>query len=98
MTSQGITTDRIAIRTGKLVNLLIPILNHCHCKSLTAPMFRRFVTLALLCLVASATYAQVTAPDFSIVVLPDPQNATQYYPAVLNSQAKWIVDNQKALN
>jgi len=98
MTSQGIPKDKRAIRTGKLVNLLIAILNHCHCKSLTAPMFRRFVTLALLCLVASATHAQVTAPDFSIVVLPDPQNATQYYPAVLNSQAKWIVDNQKALN
>jgi hypothetical protein len=42
--------------------------------------------------------AQVNPPDFTVVVLPDPQNETQYFPQVLNSQTKWIVNNQKALN
>ncbi|HET9166934.1 MAG TPA: carboxypeptidase regulatory-like domain-containing protein, partial [Candidatus Angelobacter sp.] len=44
------------------------------------------------------TSAQVNPPDFTVVVLPDPQNETQYFPQVLNSQTKWIVNNQKALN
>jgi len=42
--------------------------------------------------------AQVNPPDFTVVVLPDPQNETQYFPQVLNSQTTWIVNNQKALN
>jgi hypothetical protein len=42
--------------------------------------------------------AQVNPPDFTVVVFPDPQNETQYFPQVLNSQTKWIVNNQKALN
>lgn len=36
--------------------------------------------------------------DFAIVVLPDPQNTTQFHPEVLNAQMNWIVNNQKALN
>jgi Carboxypeptidase regulatory-like domain/Calcineurin-like phosphoesterase/Bacterial Ig domain len=42
--------------------------------------------------------AQVNAPDFTVVVLPDPQNETQYFPQVLNSQTQWIVNNRQALN
>jgi carboxypeptidase family protein/calcineurin-like phosphoesterase family protein/Big-like domain-containing protein len=53
--------------------------------------------IALWALPPKAT-AQVSPPDFTVVVLPDPQNETQYFPQVLNSQTKWIVNNQKALN
>src|SRR5512140_155773 len=42
--------------------------------------------------------AQVNPPDFTVVVLPDPQNETQYLPQVLNSQTQWIVNNRQALN
>lgn len=42
--------------------------------------------------------AQVNPPDFTVVVLPDPQNETQYFPQVLNSQTQWIVNNRQALN
>lgn len=42
--------------------------------------------------------AQVNPPDFTVVVLPDPQNETQFFPQVLNSQAQWIVNNRQALN
>ena len=42
--------------------------------------------------------AQVSPPDFTVVVLPDPQNETQSFPQVLNSQAQWIVNNRNALN
>jgi hypothetical protein len=41
---------------------------------------------------------QVSPPDFTVVVLPDPQNETQYFPQALNSQAQWIVNNRQALN
>ena len=42
--------------------------------------------------------AQVTAPDFSIVLLPDTQNEAQYYPQQLDAQTQWVVDNQSSLN
>ena len=42
--------------------------------------------------------AQVNPPDFTVVVLPDPQNETQYFPQALNSQTQWIVNNRQALN
>ena len=42
--------------------------------------------------------AQVNPPDFTVVVLPDPQNETQFFPQVLNSQAQWIVNNRQVLN
>ncbi len=34
-----------------------------------------------------------TSEDFTLVVFPDTQNESQYYPAVYVSQAQWIVDN-----
>ena len=61
----------------------------------TTGLFLFFIALWALPPVASA---QVNPPDFTVVVLPDPQNETQYFPQVLNSQTKWIVNNQKALN
>lgn len=41
---------------------------------------------------------QVNPPDYTVIVLPDPQNETQFFPQVLNSQAQWIVNNRQALN
>ena len=36
--------------------------------------------------------------EFSIVLLPDTQNYSDYAPAVYNSQTQWIVDNKEELN
>ncbi len=36
--------------------------------------------------------------SFSVVILPDTQNYSQFYPAIFTSQTQWIVDNQAALN
>jgi hypothetical protein len=36
--------------------------------------------------------------DFSLVILPDLQNMSQYYPAVELSMTQWVVDNQTANN
>src|SRR5437868_9885234 len=61
----------------------------------------------LLCFIAASffvlvlqptTQAQVQNGDFSIVVLPDTQYYSESYPAILNSQMQWIVNNAAALN
>jgi hypothetical protein len=36
--------------------------------------------------------------DFTVVVLPDPQNYTQYYPQIFDSQTQWIAANASAQN
>src|SRR5437899_9898042 len=62
----------------------------------------RFLTAALIfifiaCWALQPTaLAQVSAPDFTIVVFPDPQNETQFFPQVLNSQLQWIVNNRQS--
>jgi hypothetical protein len=40
----------------------------------------------------------VSGEDFTIVVIPDTQNESQYYPSVFNSQTQWIVANKDAQN
>src|SRR4249919_660089 len=36
--------------------------------------------------------------DFTIVVLPDTQNYSQYYPQIFDSQTQWIASNAAAQN
>jgi hypothetical protein len=43
-------------------------------------------------------FAQTNATDFSVVVIPDPQNYSEKNPAAFNSQTQWIVNNAAALN
>jgi len=56
--------------------------------------------LLILLLVGCAASAFAQAPDdsFSIVVLPDPQNYSQYYPSIFKQQTQWIVDHRADLN
>ena len=63
-------------------------------------MVSRALLLVVVAALASAfcSSQQVTAPDFSIILLPDTQNEAQYYPQVLNSQTQWIAANQANLN
>jgi hypothetical protein len=39
-----------------------------------------------------------TAPDFSVIVIPDPQNYSEKNPAIFKSQTQWIVNNAGTLN
>src|SRR5262249_10202482 len=58
-----------------------------------------FIFFLVTCLVfPTVVFTQVSAPDFTIVVFPDPQNETQFFPQVLNSQLQWIVNNRQAMN
>jgi hypothetical protein len=72
-----------------------------HQSSIARPCHRPllfFVALIFLLIAGGAASAQVNPPDFSIVVFPDPQNETQFFPQVLNSQMQWIVNNRQAQN
>jgi hypothetical protein len=44
------------------------------------------------------TLVQAQNSDFTVVVLPDTQYYSESYPAILNSQMQWIVNNAAALN
>jgi hypothetical protein len=47
---------------------------------------------------ASNPVAVNAAPDFTLVVVPDPQNLATSYPAVYNSQTQWAVDHKTSSN
>ena len=64
-------------------------------------MYRRitqFFLLAVFLAFGFSALAQVTAPDFSVVVLPDTQYYSQSYPQIFNEQTQWIVNNQASYN
>src|SRR6476660_9273823 len=60
----------------------------------TTGLILSFIALWALPSIASA---QVN-PDFTVVVLPDPQYYSATNPAIFDSQTQWIVNNISALN
>src|SRR3954471_8644291 len=61
--------------------------------------FHSFVFLFVLLSICNAMmFAQTGAPDFSVVVIPDPQNLSEENPAAFKSQTLWIVNNAATLN
>ncbi len=46
----------------------------------------------------AANTAPVNATPFSVVVLPDTQNYSQYYPATFKAQTQWVIDNRTTRN
>ncbi len=68
---------------------------------MTKLMYRRLKQTLLLAAFLTIGYsapAQVTAPDFSVVVLPDTQFYSQSYPAIFNAQTQWVVSNSANYN
>ena len=59
---------------------------------------QRALLLAAFLTIGYSARAQVTAPDFSVIVLPDPQNYSESYPAIFNAQTQWIVNNSANYN
>src|SRR5438067_4242560 len=57
----------------------------------------RLLWLILLCAPFSL-FCQTASSDFSFVLLPDTQNEAQFFPSVLSSETKWIVNNRAQLN
>ncbi len=63
---------------------------------MTKLMYRRLkrtLPLVAFLTIGCSALAQVTAPDFSVVVLPDTQFYSESHPAIFNSQTQWIVNN-----
>ena len=64
-------------------------------------MYRRIQQFSLFVVFLAfgfSALAQVTAPDFSVVVLPDTQYYSQSYPQIFTEQTQWIVNNQANYN
>jgi hypothetical protein len=61
---------------------------------------RRSLTLPLLLAMGlAALVARANAQEsFTVVVLPDPQNYSEFFPAIFKAQTQWIVQNQAARN
>ena len=46
----------------------------------------------------SIALREATAPDFTIIALPDTQHYSEAFPAIFTSQTQWIVNNKAARN
>ena len=57
--------------------------------------FRCFGFIAIL---LSVAWCQQPAQSFTIIALPDTQNEAQFFPAILQAQMQWIVQNQATKN
>lgn len=57
-----------------------------------------FCAYNTICFLFAGVAHGQTAPDFTIIVLPDTQYYSESYPNILNSQMQWIVANASALN
>ncbi len=61
------------------------------------PLRPSFVYVMLL-LLPPLLIGQAPNQDFSIIVMPDVQNESQFYPQVLLAQTQWIANSQDQLN
>jgi hypothetical protein len=61
-------------------------------------MARFLLGIGLFLILLAQCNAQTTAPDFSIIVLPDTQYYAQDFPQTFTAQTQWIVNNLTALN
>src|SRR5579859_2767168 len=57
----------------------------------------QFATLSLLVCLTACCWGQ-SAGDFTIVVLPDTQNYSQFHPEIFDAQTQWVADNAAAQN
>src|SRR5438477_6822868 len=61
-------------------------------------LWSRWLVCLLLVGAALPLRGQTTNGDFSVIVLPDPQNYSQYYPQIFKQQTQWIVDHRAQYN
>jgi hypothetical protein len=59
---------------------------------------KRVLLPAVFLMIGCSGLAQVAAPDFSVVVLPDTQYYSQSHPDIFNAQTQWIVNNHANYN
>jgi len=70
-------------------------MDDCHSSTISGPVLSWILfSILSLSLVARAQ----NVGDFTIAVLPDTQNYSQYYPQIFDAQTQWIANNAAALN
>ncbi len=58
----------------------------------------RTLAMYFFLMIAFACFSAAQTSDFTVIVLPDVQNETQFYPQVLDSETQWVVNNKTTLN
>jgi hypothetical protein len=56
------------------------------------------IAILTMCIAFQISVAQTASPDFSIVIIPDPQNLSATNPAIFATQTQWVANNITALN
>ena len=67
-------------------------------KNLNLKLICSLSLLFLLGIIFYHAYFPISPGSFSIIVLPDTQKYSAYYPDIFLNQTQWIVDNQKKFN
>ena len=65
---------------------------------LTARIATLSIALLVATLLGTSLLQAQTAGDFTIVVLPDTQNYSQFYPQIFDSQTQWVANNAAGQN
>lgn len=65
---------------------------------LTSRIAALSIALLVATLLGTSLLEAQTAGDFTIVVLPDTQNYSQFYPQIFDSQTQWVANNATGQN
>jgi hypothetical protein len=71
---------------------------HRRCSLLTSKIAALSIALLLATLLGTSLLHAQSAGDFTIVVLPDTQNYSQFYPQIFDSQTQWVASNAAGQN
>lgn len=70
-----------------------------HIKGVLLLFLRRFPAIAFLCLLLTSVHLNAqSSSEFTIVVLPDTQNYSEFRPDIFRAQTQWIADNRESQN
>jgi hypothetical protein len=68
------------------------------CSLLTSKIAALSIAVLLAALLGASVLHAQSAGDFTIVVLPDTQNYSQFYPLIFDSQTQWVANNAVGQN
>src|SRR5690242_15905434 len=67
----------------------------------TARLFQKHAvswSLLLALFIGAFATRAFSQENFTVIVLPDPQNYSQFFPGIFNAQTQWVVQNRVSRN
>src|SRR6202022_583554 len=80
------------------VNMDYGIMWRRRCSLLTSRIAALPIALLVATLLGTSLLHAQSTGDFTIVVLPDTQNYSQFYPLIFDSQTQWVANNAVGQN